>query len=128
MRILKKIIIIVALLSFFEINAQTFKISKYEDYSATVSARKKQRDKAKYLGSKVVLDFYESDVKLTTDVENTTTIVLKKVSEDKYEAIDDHGTKAVLTLDTWVRYIRKGIITVYDKNNKKIGEVLFERD
>ena len=87
-----------------------------------------QKYKTEALGSKLTLEIYSNDVKVTVypkdgspdssvfTKENNTTYVFTKGKD-----------KAVLKLNLLVKYIRSGVISVYE-NNKLTGKITFERD
>lgn len=125
MRIFKFILIFFALLFSIEVSAQTFKIFEYNDYSER-SQESIQKNKAKYLGSKITLEFYGNDVKLIDELDTAHPIVLTKVAENKYETTRG-SDKCILTLSTWIHYIRSGELNVY-RENEHLGKIVFKRD
>lgn len=121
-----KLIITVILLMFVvsEANSQTFKIVGYEDYS-NHSQNWKQKDKAKYLGTQITMEFYQNDVKLHSAADNSN-VVLTNVSPNRYEAKNGNDL-AILLLTTWVKYIKRGELCVY-RDGKIRVKILLERD
>ena len=125
MRFFKFILIFFALLFSIEVSAQTFKVYEYNDYSERNQERI-QKHKAKYLGSKITLEFYGNDVKLIDELDTAHPLVLTKVSENKYETTRG-SDKWVLTLSTWINYIRGGELNCY-RENKHLGKIVLKRD
>lgn len=127
MKILKILLLFVAIFACGEVAcAQTFKVVGYTD--KTASTERLNKDKAKFLGSKVILETFPNAIKVTLGAAEAQDrgFVMDKIDNVTYQ-ISDGDKKGVLKLHTGVNYIRGGTFRVY-KNNKLIGEIIFERD
>ena len=128
-----KNLIVISLLSFLclTIQAQTFVCTDIDYRGSDLTPQKIQKEKAKYLGSKATLAFYDKSVKLSTIEDGKVeSIVLDKVNSNDYQAIEKKGNnvrKIVLKLNKWVEYIRSFTVEVY-KNYSLEGTVTFKRD
>lgn len=128
-----KNLIVISLLSFLclTIQAQTFVCTDIDYRGSDLTPQKIQKEKAKYLGSKATLAFYDKSVKLSTIEDGKVeSIVLDKVNSNEYQAIEKKGNnvrKIVLKLNKWVEYIRSFTVEVY-KNYSLEGTVTFKRD
>lgn len=113
------------------IQAQTFVCTDYNYYGSDWSPQKVQKEKAKYLGSKATLTFFDKSLKFSyTTNGKTESIVLDKVNTSEYQTIEKRGNdvnKLVLKLNTWIEYIRSFTIEGY-KNYSLQGSATFKRD
>ena len=113
------------------VKAQTFVCTDYNYYGSDLSPQKIQKEKAKYLGSKATLTFFDKSLKFSyTTNGKTESIVLDKVNTSEYQAIEKRGNdvnKLVLKLNTWIEYIRSFTIEGY-KNYSLEGTVTYKRD
>ena len=129
---MKKVIsiFVISLLS-ITIQAQTFVCTDINYYGSDLSPQKIQKEKAKYLGSKATLTFFDKSLKFSyTTNGKTESIVLDKVNTSEYQAIEKRGNdvnKLVLKLNTWIEYIRSFTIEGY-KNYSLEGTVTYKRD
>jgi len=129
---MKKVIsiFVISLLS-ITIQAQTFVCTDIDYRGSDLTPQKIQKEKAKYLGSKATLAFYDKSVKLSTIEDGKVeSIVLDKVNSNEYQAIEKKGNnvrKIVLKLNKWVEYIRSFTVEVY-KNYSLEGTVTYKRD
>lgn len=129
---MKKVIsiFVISLLS-ITIQAQTFVCTDINYYGSDLSPQKIQKEKAKYLGSKATLAFYDKSVKLsTTEDGKVESVVLDKVNDNEYQAIDKRGNnvkKLVLKLNKWIEYIRSFTIEGYENYSLK-ATVTYKRD
>lgn len=128
-----KKLVILSMLSFWclLIQAQTFVCTDYNYYGSDWSPQKVQKEKAKYLGSKATLTFFDKSLKFSyTTNGKTESIVLDKVNTSEYQTIEKRGNdvnKLVLKLNTWIEYIRSFTIEGY-KNYSLQGSATFKRD
>ena len=114
-----------------DVSPQTFVCTDYNYYGSDWSSQKVQKEKAKYLGSKATLTFFDKSLKFSyTTNGKTESIVLDKVNTSEYQAIEKRGNdvnKVVLKLNTWIEYIRSFTIEGY-KNYSLQGSATFKRD
>ena len=113
------------------IQAQTFVCTDINYYGSDMTPQKIQREKAKYLGSKATLTFYDNSLKLSVNEGGKTeSIVLDKINGSEYQFTENRGNyfrKIVCKLNKWVEYIRSFTIEVY-KNHSLEGTVTYKRD
>ena len=113
------------------IQAQTFVCTDINYYGSDMTPQKIQREKAKYLGSKATLTFFDKSLKFSyTTNGKTESIVMDKVNANEYQAIEKRGNdtnKLVLKLNTWVEYIRSFTIEGY-KNYYLEATITYKRD
>jgi len=129
---MKKVISIFAIsLLSISIQAQTFVCTDINYYGSDMTPQKIQKEKAKYLGSKATLTFYDNSLKLSViEGGKTESLVLDKMNGGEYQVTEKRGKdsrKMVLKLNKWVEYIRSFTIEVY-KNYSLEGRVTFKRD
>jgi len=129
---MKKIICISFLLMFFlDIQAQTFICTDIDYRGTELTPQKVQKEKAKYLGSKATLTFYDNSLKLSVNEGGKKeSIVLDKINGSEYQFTENRGNdfrKIVIKLNKWVEYIRSFTIEVY-KNHSLEGTVTYKRD
>lgn len=113
------------------IQAQTFVCTDINYYGSDMTPQKIQKEKAKYLGSKATLTFFDKSLKFSyTTNGKTESIVMDKVNANEYQAIEKRGNdtnKLVLKLNTWVEYIRSFTIEGY-KNYSLGATITYKRD
>ena len=129
---MKKIICISFLLMFFlDIQAQTFICTDIDYRGTELTPQKVQKEKAKYLGSKATLTFFDKSLKFSfTTNGKTESIIMDKVNANEYQAIEKRGNntnKLVLKLNTWIEYIRSFTIEGY-KNYSLEATITYKRD
>lgn len=128
-----KKLVILSMLSFWclLIQAQTFVCTDINFYGSDMTPQKIQKEKAKYLGSKATLTFFDKSLKFSyTTNGKTESIVMDKVNANEYQAIEKRGNdtnKLVLKLNTWVEYIRSFTIEGY-KNYSLGATITYKRD
>lgn len=129
---MKKVIsiFVISLLS-ITIQAQTFVCTDIDYRGSDMTPQKIQKEKAKYLGSKATLTFFDKSLKFSyTTNGKTESIVMDKVNANEYQAIEKRGNdtnKLVLKLNTWVEYIRSFTIEGY-KNYSLGATITYKRD
>ena len=129
---MKKVIsiFVISLLS-ITIQAQTFVCTDINYYGSDMTPQKIQKEKAKYLGSKATLTFFDKSLKFSyTTNGKTESIVMDKVNANEYQAIEKRGNdtnKLVLKLNTWVEYIRSFTLEFY-KNYSLGATITYKRD
>ena len=101
---MKRIIFIfTSLLICVVIQAQTFVCTDINYYGSDMTPQKIQKEKAKYLGSKATLAFYDNSLKLSMKENGKVeSVVLDKVNDNEYQAIEKRGNnvnKLVLKLN-----------------------------
>lgn len=129
---MKKIIIIIPLLILtLTIQAQTFVCTDIDYCGTDLTPQKVQKEKAKYLGSKATLTFFDKSLKLSYTINGKTeSLVMDKVNANEYQAIEKRGNntnKLVLKLNTWIEYIRSFTIEGY-KNYSLEATITYKRD
>lgn len=129
---MKKIIIIIPLLILtLTIQAQTFVCTDIDYRGTDLTPQKVQKEKAKYLGSKATLTFFDKSLKLSYTINGKTeSLVMDKVNANEYQAIEKRGNntnKLVLKLNTWIEYIRSFTIEGY-KNYSLEATITYKRD
>ena len=116
---MKKVISIFAIsLLSISIQAQTFVCTDINYYGSDMTPQKIQKEKAKYLGSKATLTFFDNSVKLSMNQDGKVeSIVLDKVNNNEYQYIEKNRVgdvkKAVVKLNKWVEYIRSFTVEGY---------------
>lgn len=122
---------LLVLLLCMEVQAQTFVCTDINFYGSDMTPQKIQKEKAKYLGSKATLTFFDKSLKFSyTTNGKTESIVMDKVNANEYQAIEKRGNdtnKLVLKLNTWVEYIRSFTIEGY-KNYSLGATITYKRD
>lgn len=132
-RIMNKILaILLTSLLCLEVQAQSFVCTDLNYYGSDLSPQKVQKEKAKYLGSKATLTFYDNSLKLSmTENGKIESIVLDKVSDNEYQYTEKNRLgdvkKAVIKLNKWAAYIRSFTLESY-KNYSLEGSATFKRD
>lgn len=127
MKILTKLTILATLFFCAVACDQTYVVSGYKNNE--VSASKLQQYKAEALGSKITLEFYNEDVKLTIHLSNNEKpkyFVLSKNDSGAYTCTEGKYT-IVLELNTFLKFITGGKISNYNNGNL-VWETTFERE
>jgi hypothetical protein len=113
------------------IQAQTFVCTDIDYRGTDLTPQKVQKEKAKYLGSKATLTFYDKSLKFSYTINGKTeSLVLDKVNANEYQAIEKRGNntnKLVLKLNTWIEYIRSFTLESY-KNYSLEATATYKRD
>ena len=114
------------------VQAQTFVCTDINYYGSDLSPQKIQKEKAKYLGSKATLTFFDNSVKLSMNQDGKVeSIVLDKVNNNEYQYIEKNRVgdvkKAVVKLNKWVEYIRSFTVEGY-KNYSLQATATYKRD
>lgn len=129
-----KKLVILSMLSFWclLIQAQTFVCTDLNYYGSELTPQKVQKEKAKYLGSKATITFYDNSLKLSmTENGKVESLVLDKISDNEYQYIENKGTnrekKLVLKLNKLVAYIRSFTLEGY-KNYSREMSATYKRD
>ena len=111
--------------------SQTFVCTDIDYRGSDLTPQKVQKEKAKYLGSKATLTFYDNSVRLsTTQNGRAESVVLDKVSASEYQIVEKKGNdtnKLILKLNKWVEYIRSFTIEGY-KNYSLVTTITYKRD
>ncbi|MBE6260337.1 MAG: hypothetical protein E7107_05860 [Prevotella sp.] len=120
------------LLFFLEIQAQTFVCTDINYYGPNYNPTSIQKNKARYLGSKATLTFFDKSLKISyTEKGKTESIVLDKVNDNEYhyykKDLLGNITKGVLKLQKWVAYIKSFTIESYNNNSLEVVAT-FKRD
>lgn len=130
---MKKVISLLAfLLLSITIQAQTFVCTDINYYGPNYSPSSIQRNKARFLGAKVTLTFYDKSLKLSySEKGKTKTGVLDKVNDNEYQFYEKdllgNVTKGVIKLQKWAAYIKSFTLESY-KNNSLEVYATFKRD
>ena len=129
---MKKLLFTTTLLMLcFLAKAQTFVCTDIDYRGSDLTPQQIQKEKAKYLGSKATLTFFDKSLKFSyTTNGKTESIVMDKVNASEYQAIEKRGNntnKLVLKLNTWVEYIRSFTIEGY-KNYSLEATITYKRD
>lgn len=127
MKILTKLIALTTIFFCAVACDQTYVVSGYKNNE--VSASKLQQYKAEALGSKITLEFYNEDVKLTIHLSNNEKpkyFVLSKNDSGAYTCTEGKYT-IVLELNTFLKFITGGKISNYNNGNL-VWETTFERE
>ena len=132
MLFMKKAIIIISILMLpFTIKAQTFVCTDINYYGSNYTPQTAQKNKAKYLGTKATLTFYDKSLKISTNTDGKIeSVVLDKVNDSEYQAVDKRGNnvkKLVIKLNKWVEYIRSFTLESYNNFSLEMNAT-FKRD
>lgn len=115
-----KKLVILSMLSFWclLIQAQTFVCTDINYFGSNYTPQTAQKNKAKYLGSKATLTFYDKSLKISTNTDGKIeSVVLDKVNDSEYQAVEKRGNnvkKLVVKLNKWVEYIRSFTLESYN--------------
>lgn len=130
---MKKLIsvVVICLLS-VTVQAQTFVCTDLNYYGSDLSPQKVQKEKAKYLGSKATITFYDNSLKLSmTENGKVESLVLDKISDNEYQYIENKGTnrvkRLVLKLNKLVAYIRSFTLEGYQNYSREMSAT-YKRD
>lgn len=120
------------LLSFIDIQAQTFVCTDISFYDSELTPQQIQKEKAKYLGFKATLTFYDKSLRLSVEENGRVeSLILDKVKDNEYQYIEKKGAqrvnKLVVKLNKWVEYIRSFTIEGY-KNYSLVTSATYKRD
>ena len=92
------------------IQAQSFVCTDINYYGPNYNPSSIQRNKARYLGSKATLTFYDKSLKISTNTDGKIeSVVLEKVNNNEYQIVEKRGNnvkKMVIKLNKLVEYIR----------------------
>lgn len=130
---MKKVISILILLSLCVVTyAQTFVCTDINYYGPNYNPTSIQKNKARYLGSKATLTFFDKSLKISyTEKGKTKSIVLDKFNDNEYHYYEKdllgNVTKGVLKLQKWAAYIKSFTIESYN-NNSLETYATFKRD
>ncbi len=130
---MKKVISLLAfLLLSITIQAQTFVCTDINYYGPNYNPSSIQRNKARFLGAKVTLTFYDKSLKLSySEKGKTKSGVLDKVNDNEYQFYEKdllgNVTKGVIKLQKWAAYIKSFTLESY-KNNSLEVYATFKRD
>ncbi len=123
-------VLIMCLLS-VTVKAQTFVCTDINYYGSDYTPQKIQKNKAKYLGSKATLTFYDKSLKISTNTDGKIeSIVLEKINNNEYQIVEYSGNnveKLVVKLNKWVEYIRSFTVETYKNYSLKMN-ASFKRD
>ena len=132
-----KKLIVTSMLSFLfsMIQAQTFVCSDINFYNSDMTPQKIQKEKAKYLGSKATLTFYDKTLKISVKENGKTeSLVLDKVNNNEYKIEETKGKfphsntrKLVIKLNKWVEYIRSFTVESYNNYSLEM-KATYKRD
>jgi len=129
-----KKLVILSMLSFWclLIQAQTFVCTDINYYGPNYNPTSIQKNKARYLGSKVTLTFYDKSLKISySEKGKTESGVLDKVNDNEYHFYEKdllgNVTKGVIKLQKWAAYIKSFTLESY-KNNSLEVYATFKRD
>jgi len=129
---MKRILFIfTSLLTCVVIQAQTFVCTDINYYGSNYTPQTAQKNKAKYLGTKATLTFYDKSLKISTNTDGKIeSVVLDKVNDSEYQALDKRGNnvkKLVIKLNKWVEYIRSFTLESYNNFSLEMNAT-FKRD
>lgn len=89
------------------------------------------KNKARYLGSKATLTFYDKSLKISTNTNGKIeSVVLEKVNSNEYQIVENRGNnvkKLVVKLNKWVEYIRSFTVESYNNYSLEMNAA-FKRD
>lgn len=117
---------------YLTIQAQTFVCTDINYYGPNYNPTSIQKNKARYLGSKATLTFFDKSLKISyTEKGKTKSIVLDKFNDNEYHYYEKdllgNVTKGVLKLQKWAAYIKSFTIESYN-NNSLETYATFKRD
>ena len=132
-KLMKKMILLYVLfLLSITIQAQTFVCTDINYYGPNYNPTSIQKNKARYLGSKATLAFYDKNLKISySEKGKTKSFVLDKVNDNEYHFYEKdllgNVTKGVIKLQKWAAYIKSFTLESY-KNNTLEVYATFKRD
>ena len=130
---MKKILLFISLLVLcLTVQAQTFICTDINYYGPNYNPTSIQRNKARFLGSKVILTFYDKSLKISySEKGKIKSGVLDKVNDNEYQFYEKdllgNVTKGVIKLQKWAAYIKSFTLESY-KNNSLEVYATFKRD
>ena len=130
---MKRILFIcTSLLICVAIQAQTFVCTDINYYGPNYNPTSIQKNKARYLGSKATLTFYDKSLKISySEKGKSKSFVLDKVNDNEYHFYEKdllgNVTKGVVKLRKWTAYIKSFTLESY-KNNSLEVNATFKRD
>ena len=111
--------------------SQTFVCTDINYYGPNYNPTSIQKNKARYLGSKATLTFYDKSLKISTNTNGKIeSVVLEKVNNNEYQIVENRGNnvkKLVVKLNKWVEYIRSFTIESYNNYSLEMNAA-FKRD
>jgi hypothetical protein len=111
--------------------AQSFVCTDINYYGPNYNTTSIQKNKAKYLGSKATLTFYDKSLKISTNTDGKIeSVVLEKVNNNEYQIVDKRGNnikKMVIKLNKLVEYIRSFTVESYNNYSLEMNAT-FKRD
>ena len=113
------------------IQAQSFVCTDINYYGPNYNPSSIQRNKARYLGSKATLTFYDKSLKISTNTDGKIeSVVLEKVNNNEYQIVEKRGNnvkKMVIKLNKLVEYIRSFTVDSYNNYSLEMNAT-FKRD
>lgn len=113
------------------IQAQSFVCTDINYYGPNYNPSSIQRNKARYLGSKATLTFYDKSLKISTNTDGKIeSVVLEKVNNNEYQIVEKRGNnvkKMVIKLNKLVEYIRSFTVESYNNYSLEMNAT-FKRD
>ena len=111
--------------------AQSFVCTDINYYGPNYNTTSIQKNKAKYLGSKATLTFYDKSLKISTNTDGKIeSLVLEMVNNNEYQIVDKRGKnvkKMVIKLNKLVEYIRSFTVDSYNNYSLEMNAT-FKRD
>jgi len=111
--------------------AQSFVCTDINYYGPNYNTTSIQKNKAKYLGSKATLTFYDKSLKISTNTDGKIeSLVLEMVNNNEYQIVDKRGKnvkKMVIKLNKLVEYIRSFTVESYNNYSLEMNAT-FKRD
>ena len=111
--------------------AQSFVCTDINYYGPNYNTTSIQKNKAKYLGSKATLTFYDKSLKISTNTDGKIeSLVLEMVNNNEYQIVDKRGNnikKMVIKLNKLVEYIRSFTVESYNNYSLEMNAT-FKRD
>ena len=127
----KNLLIFTWLLLSVAAKAQTFVCTDINYYGPNYNPTSIQKNKARYLGSKATLTFYDKSLKISTNTDGKIeSVVLEKVNNNEYQIVEKRGNnvkKLVIKLNKWVEYIRSFKVESYNNYSLEMNAA-FKRD
>ena len=111
--------------------AQSFVCTDINYYGPNYNPTSIQKNKARYLGSKATLTFYDKSLKISTNTDGKIeSVVLEKVNNNEYQIVEKRGNnvkKMVIKLNKLVEYIRSFTVDSYNNYSLEMNAT-FKRD
>ena len=130
---MKKLFLITSFLTLFlTVQSQTFVCTDINYYGPNYNPTSIPKNKARYLGSKATLTFYDKSLKISySEKGKSKSFVLDKVNDNEYHFYEKdllgNVTKGVVKLRKWAAYIKSFTLESY-KNNSLEVNATFKRD